>query len=146
MRLWQDRNRPPGLRGHVQGFRQPSEKPSTVTFTNLCYGVVSKGHEASKLIFFVGHQQLRAIDKTGQTKPGSQERLTATGTRLINTSLQPTPCQTGKGDTSYRTVTRTGVAMLARVKNSRDGRKRSNSSTGHFDTGWFSSWFQPYPN
>lgn len=53
------------------------------------------------IFFLVRHEQLHAINKTGQTKTGSQERLTATRTRLINTSLQPTPCQTGKGDTSY---------------------------------------------
>lgn len=40
-----------------------------------------------------------------------------------------------RGHQSCVAVTRTGVATLGRVKNFKGSRKRSNSSTGHFDRG-----------
>lgn len=101
-------------------------------------------------MFFVQHWQLRAIDSHWQNRT---DKSWESGTSHSNWNKARKHLVTAhslpgweRGHQLYVAATRTRVATLAQTKNFKSSGKRSNSSTGHFDRGWFSSWLRPYPS
>lgn len=159
MHLWQDGNRPTGLRRHSKVLGSPLKncyKPVTLTkhcdIYKIGANVISKGCEASKFFCMIPTTMCYWLPLTKLDR----QKL---GVMNIPQQLEQAPCLAHKHlitthslpDLKSRqqlcmAATRTRVSGTGTDANFKGSRKRSSSSAEHSDRCWFSSWFQTYPN